>query len=83
MGRFVGIQDVAVALRSHCEAQKIRPDLDLNVILDGLCWLAFERGGNTREGGKDGIARWNEEENYSTQILISFRRQPTLDAVLW
>jgi ankyrin repeat protein len=37
---------VANALLEHCKAQGGDHDLDFDAILDGLCWLALERGTN-------------------------------------
>lgn len=42
VGRFVEIRDVAHALLQHCDKQS--HGLDLNTVIDGLCWLALERG---------------------------------------
>ncbi|SPO01791.1 uncharacterized protein DNG_04464 [Cephalotrichum gorgonifer] len=47
VGRFVEIRNTANSLLRHHEAHRLEHDIDLNldVVLDGLCWLALERGG--------------------------------------
>lgn len=42
--RFVEIRDVATALASHFREKGERQDLDLDGIIDDLCWLALEGG---------------------------------------
>lgn len=44
VGRFVEIRDVAKALLQSRERHTDDHDLDLDKVLDGLCWLAMERG---------------------------------------
>lgn len=66
--RFVEIQNVAVALRSYCEKRRIPPDLDLDVILDRLCWLADNP---RRRQGWDNQMRWEHELPHSGLNLFS------------
>lgn len=63
VGRFVEMRNVVVALRSHCEMQGVRPDLDHDTILDGLCWLALE-GGGKHQGGRQAwdSSKWRAGE---------------------
>ena len=70
VGRFVEIRNVANALFRHCKAQD--HDLNLDAVLDGLCWLALERGTKypgRRQGWDSHCGRENEFPNPGLNLL--------------
>ena len=66
------LRNVATALASYCGEQGIRPDLDLDTIIDGLCWLALEHRGKlllVPEGLQDHMRRRNELPQRGLNLL--------------
>jgi len=67
VGRFVEIRQVAESLQRYTGI-----DSDLDIIIDSLCWLALERGGNcpgSRPGWASHDGRINEESNLGLNLL--------------